>query len=155
MVYFESLLNATDKDHGWSFITDDVQSLLADFAGEPKAFDLLTFAAANEARTEYYAIIKYVFQTHRHRLPGCKWKDIIGKINGNAITLGESAIAFVPDAASFTMYKLSGSSVVQDRIVTVTPKQFRPIRCSTIAFIKQEEKKIAIFLHWFYLQLQR
>ena len=60
-VYFSSLINKLDKDHGWSFITDDVESLLSDFSGEPKDFGFsVTFAAANEAGTEYFAIIQYV-----------------------------------------------------------------------------------------------
>ena len=122
MVYFESLLNATDKDNGWSFITDDIQSLLADFAGEPKAFGFsVTFAAANEARTEYYAIIKYVFPNTPASAAGLKRADIIGKINGNAITQDNYTLLYGADAASFTTYKLSGGAVVQDRVVTVTP----------------------------------
>ncbi|VBB48345.1 conserved exported hypothetical protein [uncultured Paludibacter sp.] len=133
--YFDRILNATDKDHGWSWITDDVQALIADFAGEPKAFGFsLTFAAANQAQTEYYAIVKYVFPNTPASNAGIKRKDIIGKINGNAITENNYTVLYGNDAATFTMYKITTDGVVQDRNVTLTPVtiQTNPVYCDSI-----------------------
>ena len=36
--YFYRILNSTDRQHGWSWITDDVDALMADFSGESLSF---------------------------------------------------------------------------------------------------------------------
>ncbi len=36
--YFYKILNSTDTQHGWSWITDDVNALLADFSGKSLSF---------------------------------------------------------------------------------------------------------------------
>lgn len=121
-IYFESVLNTIDKSHGWSFITDDVQGLLASFSGEPVEFGFsVTFAAANEAGTEYYAIIKYVFPNSPASNAGLKRADLIGKINGQPITESNYRILFGSSAASFTTYKISNTGIELGKTITITP----------------------------------
>ena len=124
--YFKSVLNATDTENGWSFITDDVESLLAGFSGEPVDFGFsLAFAYANEAKTEYVAIIKYVFPNSPASNAGLQRKDMIGKINGQPVTESNYGILYGSAAANFTTYKNSGSGLVADKTITLTPASIR------------------------------
>lgn len=121
-VYFSSLINTLDKKNSWSFITDDVESLLSDFSGEPKDFGFsVTFAAANEAGTEYFAIIQYVFPETPASNAGLKRLDVIGKINGQVITSSNYMTLYGNQTATFSMYKITDSGLVADREVTMTP----------------------------------
>ncbi len=121
-IYFESVLYPTDKEQGWSFITDDVESLLAGFSGEPVDFGYsLTFAYANESKSEYFAIIKYVFPNSPAANAGLRRKDIIGKINGQPITESNYRILYGSSSAAFTTYINSGSGFVADKTITLTP----------------------------------
>ena len=118
--YFQSLLNSTDKKQGWSFITDDVQSLLADFSGEPKAFGFsVMFAAVSE--TEYIAFIQYVFPDTPASKAGLQRLDIIGKINGQPITEKNYMALFGTVAAEFTLYKISNKQLEEYKTVKITP----------------------------------
>lgn len=120
--YFKSVLNSTDTDQGWSFITDDVESLLASFSGEPVDFGFaLGFAYANEAKTEFYAVIKYVFPNSPAYNAGLRRNDLIGKINGQPITESNYRILYGNSTATFTTYKNSGSGYVADKDITMTP----------------------------------
>lgn len=124
--YFKSVLNATDTENGWSFITDDVESLLAGFSGEPVDFGFsLAFAYANEAKTEYVAIIKYVFPNSPASNAGLQRKDMIGKINGQPVTESNYGILYGSATANFTTYKNSGSGLVADKTITLTPASIR------------------------------
>ncbi|MHB9056962.1 MAG: S41 family peptidase [Paludibacteraceae bacterium] len=121
-VYFESLLNGVDKNHGWSFITDDVQSLLADFSGEPVDFGYsLTFAYANDAKTEYYAIIKYIFPNSPASNAGLQRLDIISQINGLPITEKNYGTLYGSSAVNLTINNVTSSGLVFNKTVIITP----------------------------------
>ena len=119
--YFQSLLNSTDKKQGWSYITNDVQKLLAGFSGEPKSFGFsVGFEAVNA--TEYVAFIQYVFPNTPASNAGLKRTDFIGKINGQPITQNNYRILYSNEMAKFTMYKKdSGNKFVDDKEITLTP----------------------------------
>lgn len=87
--YFYSLLHKSDTEHGWSWITDDVDELLAEFAGESKTFGYnLQFFTIKESADKYkiLAIVKYVFPNTPADKAGIKRLDIIGEVNGKNIT---------------------------------------------------------------------
>lgn len=136
-VYFESVLNSLDKENGWSFITDDVQGLLSDFSGEPKSFGFsLTFAAANDARTEYYAVVKYVFPNTPAARAGIGRKGIITKINGQPITENNYMLLYGNSTTELTLYKIADGQLKFDHIANITPEtiQTNPVYYSNVYY---------------------
>lgn len=121
--YFYSILNSTDTRYGWSWITDDVQSLLNDFAGTPKASGApsFTFMYANSQKTQYYAIVNYVFPNTPASNAGLKRLDIIGQIDGQSITNSNYLKLYGSDPVTFSIYKLTASDIVKDRDISITP----------------------------------
>lgn len=120
--YFSSLLNPLDKNKGWSYITDNVDELLADYSGEPKDFGIsFSFLAMNQERTEYAAFIQYVYPNTPAANAGIKRLDIIGKINDQPITDNNFMTLYGGNAAKFSLFKLSSNGLVHDRDVNLTP----------------------------------
>ncbi|MBZ4657907.1 MAG: carboxyl-terminal processing protease [Bacteroidota bacterium] len=121
--YFYSILNSTDTQHGWSWITDDVQSLLNEFSGTPKASGApsFTFMYANSQKTQYYAIVNYVFPNTPASNAGLKRLDIIGQIDGQPITDSNYGKLYGSDPVTFSIYKLSANGIVKDRDISITP----------------------------------
>ena len=120
--YFQSVLSSTDVDHGWSFITDDVQGLMAEFAGTPKEFGFsLVFAYANSAKTEYLAFVKYVFPNSPAYDAGIRRNSIITKIDGKAITIDNYSALYGNSAVALTLQKFIGNQLVADKDVTISP----------------------------------
>jgi C-terminal processing protease CtpA/Prc len=121
--YFYRILNSTDSQHGWSWITDDVQSLLNDFSGTPKASGApsFTFMYANSQKTQYYAIVNYVFPNTPASNAGLKRLDIIGQIDGQPITDSNFGKLYGSDPVTFSIYKLTANDIVKDRDISITP----------------------------------
>ena len=119
--YFESLLYTTDTQKGWSWITDDVSELLADFSGEPLAFGFSLAFATTAIKGEYYAVVKYVFPNTPAANEGLIRKDLIGKINGQPITDNNWQLLYGSAPVNLTIYKLTSTGVVQDRTVNIAP----------------------------------
>ena len=121
--YFYSILNSTDTQHGWSWITDDVQSLLNEFSGTPKASGApsFTFMYANSQKTQYYAIVNYVFPNTPASNAGLKRLDIIGQIDGQPITDNNFGKLYGSDPVTFSIYKLTANGIVKDRDISITP----------------------------------
>ncbi|MBP9032171.1 MAG: hypothetical protein KBF95_08590 [Dysgonomonadaceae bacterium] len=121
--YFYRILNSTDSQHGWSWITDDVQSLLNDFSGTPKASGApsFTFMYANPQETQYYAIVNYVFPNTPASNAGLKRLDIIGQIDGQPITNSNYGKLYGSDPVTFSIYKLTANDIVKDRDISITP----------------------------------
>jgi C-terminal processing protease CtpA/Prc len=123
--YFQRILNKTDTEHGWSWITDDAEELKAEFDGEPKTFGYhysgSFFLPANVERTEFYYIIGYVYPSSPAANAGLKRLDLIGKINGQPITNDNYRILFGDSPASFSIYKLTENGIVHDREERLAP----------------------------------
>ena len=92
-IYFESLLNATDKKQGWSFITDDVQGLIAEYSGTPKEFGFALVGVGIKdtirnviKKDTIYVLIKYVYPNSPAANAGLKRLDLIVAIDGEPIT---------------------------------------------------------------------
>lgn len=130
--YFQRILNTGDR---FSWITDDVQGLLAEFAGTPKEFGFaLTFAQSPTASTEYYAVVKYVFPNTPASQANIKRLTLIGKINGSPITESNYSKLYGADAITLSLYKLVNSEIVYDKDVTVTPQTIDtdPVLCDSV-----------------------
>jgi len=119
--YFERVLYTTDTQNGWSWITDDVSELLADFQGEPLAFGYSLAFATTAIEGEYYAVVKYVFPNTPAANEGLIRKDLIGKINGQPITDNNWQLLYGSTPVNLTIYKLTATGVVQDRTVNIAP----------------------------------
>jgi C-terminal processing protease CtpA/Prc len=88
MLYFDKLLNSTDKEHGWSFITDDADALIAEFNGTPLDFGFdLAFGYLNEERRALFGVIRYVYPESPAERAGLKRCDIIVELNGQELTV--------------------------------------------------------------------
>ena len=133
-VYFKSLLNSTDTSHGWSWITDDVDALLADFSGTPVDFGWsLSLLWADQAKTKLVAFVKYVYPN----TPAAN----AGIVRGNVITnIGGANIVTSPTAAGYYM-KLFGSTgitvTVQDQnYLNPVTKTLTPVQIQTNPVLK-------------------
>lgn len=128
--YFYRILNSTDTQRGWSWITDDVDALMADFSGESLSFGyVLSFYLIGN---DPYAYIKYVYPNTPAAKAGLQRLDFIGKLNDVKLsTVQQNGYTYISDrdydllfgnsAVKFTTYKLSGTTLVQDKEVTITP----------------------------------
>lgn len=126
--YFNSVLNKIDTDNGWSWITDDVQGLLADFAGEPKSFGY-SIGGFYQIENKIYALLRYVFENTPASQAGMERLDLIGEIDGKPITANSEGyisdrdlnILYGDKKATFTTYKLSDAELTLKKEVEVTP----------------------------------
>lgn len=130
--YFYSILNSTDTQHGWSWITDDVDGLLAGFSGTSLSFGYdLGFTIIDNV---VYAYVKYVYNNTPAAKAGLKRLNLIGKLNGQTIkTEQRNGITYVSsndinllygsNTVEFTVYKISDDQIIQDKEITITPNE--------------------------------
>lgn len=153
--YFKSVLNKTDTDNGWSWITDDVQGLLADFAGEPKSFGY-SIGGFYEIENKIYALIRYVFDNTPASQAGMERLDLIGEIDGKPITANSAGyisdrdinILYGDAKATFTTYKLSEARLTLKKEIEVIPRitKNNPVLFSKV-FPKIGDKKIGYLFY--------
>lgn len=129
--YFYDILHSTDTKNSWSWITDDVEALLADFEGKSLSFGYnLGFTLMND--DEVYAIVKYVYNESPADKGGLQRLDLIGKVNGQPIKTVERDgglyvsdesidLLYGADPVTFTTYLLSGNTLVEKNEMTITP----------------------------------
>lgn len=117
--YFESVLSTIDKEHGWSWITDDVEALFADFAGTPKDFGWsLSFLTLSPESKTYVAVVKYVFPNTPAALAGITRGNIIDKIGGASITASNVGQFFETNAISINV---NDQNFANSKTVSITP----------------------------------
>lgn len=128
--YFDKVLNTTDTQHRWSWITEDVDALLAGFSGKSLSFGYgLGFLFIDK---KPYAYIKYVFPNSPAGKAGLQRLDFIGKLNdvdittvnkngGTQISDRDLDLMYGNNTVKFTTYKLIGNKMVQDKEITITP----------------------------------
>jgi C-terminal processing protease CtpA/Prc len=104
--YFQTLLSSTDKAQGWSFITDDAQSLVAEFSGTPKEFGfVIAFGKINGKSNEYFALIEYVYPNSPAANAGLKRLDMLTAIDGKPITQENYEKFYGNETITITRYK--------------------------------------------------
>lgn len=87
--YFYRLLNATDTKHGWSWITNDISTLLSGFEGEETdAFGFQPLPLyLDESETAIIGFIRYVYPGTPAEAAALKRGEVITKINGQSINI--------------------------------------------------------------------
>ncbi len=132
--YFYNLRSKPDIEHGWSWITDDVESLLKGFSGESFSFGYNLLFTRVAGDNKVYAFVKFVFPNSPASEAGMERLHLIGEINGTPIGIeeqnGKTLIAkkdinvlYGKNQATFTLYKIKDGVAVKDKDVTVTPKE--------------------------------
>ena len=122
--YFYSLLHSTDVEHNWSWITDDIESLMKGFAGEAvNEYGFVPAALwANQERTQLVGFVRYVYPNTPAADAGFKRGQIIGYINGQKITLDNYMLMYGSSKAeTFTVYDQEFKNPVD---ISVTPTSF-------------------------------
>lgn len=145
--YFYKILNNIDKQHHWSWITDDIESLLAEFEGESRdAFGFQPFPLyLDESYTTVIGFIRYVFPGSPAEKAGLKRGDVIIKINGQTITVNNYTMMY--GANSATTFTVLDQTFSNQREVTVIPAKLSadPVLYSNIYEI--EGKKIGYLFY--------
>lgn len=145
--YFYSILNEIDTENGWSWITDDVNSLISGFEGESTdAFGFQPYPLF-ESQTSHYIIgfIRYVYPNTPAETAGLKRGEIIYKINGQRITIDTYGTMY--GANTTTTFEILDQNWENPREVEVTPAAIKtnPVLYSKVYEI--EGKKIGYLFY--------
>src|SRR5690554_701842 len=145
--YFYSILNEIDTENGWSWITDDVNSLISGFEGESTdAFGFQPYPLF-ESQTSNYIIgfIRYVYPNTPAETAGLKRGEIIYKINGQRITIDTYGTMY--GANTTTTFEILDQNWENPREVEVTPAAIKtnPVLYSKVYEI--EGKKIGYLFY--------
>ena len=119
--YFYKILNDTDTQHRWSWITDDVESLMAGFEGESTdAFGFQPQALYYESNSDrIVGFVRYVYPNTPAEKAGIKRGDVITHANGNLLTVSNYTIMYGANAK--TTFTVLDQSFANPRDVEITP----------------------------------
>lgn len=119
--YFYKILNDTDTQHGWSWITDDVESLMAGFEGESTdAFGFQPQALYYESNSDrIVGFVRYVYPNTPAEKAGIKRGDVITHANGNLLTVSNYTIMYGANAK--TTFTVLDQNFANPRDVEITP----------------------------------
>lgn len=131
--YFYGILNSIDKQHGWSWITDDVNSLLNEFAGTPVDYGWsLALYKVTGTSKNVIAVVKYVFPGTPAFEAGVQRGNIIDKIGGTTLdTINYESLLF---STSTITANVSDKNFQNPRTVNLTPRsiQTNPVLLDTV-----------------------
>ena len=145
--YFESVLYSLDTQHGWSWMTDDAEGLMAEFSGEStSSFGFAPFVLwTDNTKTQLVAFVRYVFPNTPASEAGLTRGDIITKIDGQNITLSNYMKVYgASSAVTFTVYDQHMQNAKQ---LSITP---RTVNTDPVLFSKIYEiggKKIGYLFY--------
>jgi len=143
--YFENLLYPLDLENEWSWITDDVEELLADFSGESNdAFGFSpTLLWEDETQTTLVAVVRYVFPNTPASEAGLVRGDIITHINGEPITLSNYSTLF--GSTTTVTFKVYDQFFDNSRDIPITPRKIStdPVLYTHVYNYPEQGKKIA------------
>ncbi|MDR1517150.1 MAG: hypothetical protein LBS52_03470 [Dysgonamonadaceae bacterium] len=122
--YFYGILNSTDTKHAWSWITDDVESLLASFSGEEtKAFGFNPFPLwFDDSHTRLLAFVRFVFPNTPAFQAGLKRGEIITHVNG--VQLNGTNYSAIYGATATTTFTVCDQNMENPRDLQITPGNF-------------------------------
>lgn len=145
--YFESVLYSVDTQHGWSWMTDDIKGLMAEFSGEVSdAFGFEPFVLwTDNTKTNLVAFVRYVFPNTPASEAGLKRGDIITQVDGQTLVL--SNYRKVYGATSAVTFTVMDQYFKNPKQVSITP---RKISTNPVFFSKVYEiggKKIGYLFY--------
>lgn len=119
--YFYSILNNIDTKHSWSWITDDISSLMAGFKGEETgAYGFSPLALwYDSGRTRLVSFVRFVYPNTPAANAGLVRGDVIDKINGQQITLSNYDLLYGANVP--TTFTVLDKNFQNPREVTITP----------------------------------
>lgn len=119
--YFNSVLSKTDILHGWSWITDDIDALLADFKGETTgAFGFSPLALwSDNTKTRIIGFVRYVYPGTPAYNAGLKRGDVITHANGSVLNGNNYRILF--GSNSETTFTVLDQNLINERQIKMTP----------------------------------
>ena len=121
--YFRSLLHPIDTRNGWSWITDDVDALLRNFAGESaRAFGFVPITIHFQSTGRFEGFVRYVYPGTAAEKAGIVRGDIIIAVNG--VPLNDSNRHLMFDADAKTTFTVLNQHRQNRREVTITPVSF-------------------------------
>ncbi|HBC38218.1 MAG TPA: hypothetical protein DC016_04965, partial [Porphyromonadaceae bacterium] len=145
--YFYKILNSTDTQHGWSWITDDINSLLSGFSGEATdAFGFQPFPLyADDTYTTVVGFIRYVYPDSPADKAGLKRGEVITKINGQTITTNNYTLLYGANAE--TTFTVTDQYFKNPRDVKVMPAKINtdPVLYSNV--YEMDGKKIGYLFY--------
>lgn len=145
--YFYSILHNIDTKNGWSWITDDVDALMADFEGESTdAFGFQPLVLwTDESYSTLLGFVRYVFPGTPAAAAGLKRGEVIVKINGQTITLNNYMKMYGANAE--TTFTVLDQNFQNSREVKITPAKIYtdPVLYSKVYEI--EGKKIGYLFY--------
>ena len=119
--YFYSILNSVDTENGWSWITDDVDALLAGFEGESTdAYGFQPLPLYYESNSDrVVGFVRYVYPNTPAERAGIKRGEVITHANGNLITDKNYSIMYGANAK--TTFTVLDQNWENPREVEITP----------------------------------
>jgi C-terminal processing protease CtpA/Prc len=149
--YFYRILNSTDTEYGWSWITNDVEELLAGFKGNSTSgFGFQPFPLYESAGSPYIVgFIRYVYPGTPAEAAGLKRGEMIYKINGQRITLNNFMTLY--GANRSTTFEVRDQNDENPREVTIIPANIQTDPVLYTNVYEAEGKKIGyLFYTHFY-----
>lgn len=146
--YFYKLLSEEDTEKQWSFITDDVEALLASMQGDERSFGWSFAFGKFDGIEEYFAIIEYVIPNSPADDAGLSRGDILMEINGAPITNDNFRELYGGDANKFTLGKRLESGEIgsgDEKNINAIDLSINPVLLSKI--IEHEGNKIGYMVY--------
>lgn len=123
--YFYRILYPLDTQHGWSWITDDVNELLAGFSGTPLAFGwAFNYFWADATKTKIIAVVKYVYPNTPASRAGIKRGDVVTQVNGADLTTNSGDPGFygkLSGGNTITVTTNTGSASLTPQTISTNP----------------------------------
>ncbi len=149
--YFYKILNSTDTQHGWSWITNDINSLLSGFEGEATdAFGFQPLALwTDETYTSLVGFIRYVYPGTPAEAAGLKRGEVILHINGQTITENNYLTMF--GANTETTFTVLNQNFENPREVKITPAKINtdPVLYSNVYEINGHNIGYLFYTHFY------
>lgn len=142
--YFDKLL---DEDDRFSWITDDVQALLASFEGNEKSFGWsLAFYNITDIG-KIVAIVEYVYPETPASAAGFMRGDIILKVNGNSLSESNYKDLLNLDQVDATVGIPTENDIVADTTITLVSDQLslNPVLTSNV--VEHDGRKIGYLFY--------